>query len=393
MPPESCSASHDHEKELIHASREITTAVTGSSKNIRPNGYSGVVLSSPAEIRRLGNFARPLMQTEDPMLAPEFFLASVSKGWRPKVVAVFSDRDLVGILYAKERVIAGVPTGVVYADGSLGGLLLSNPLHHQNAFRVAVEVLFATPGIRGVRLRVLQSTRDYDAILQLSTSKSFDVWYFPIEEGASLYWKHHAHLALPPSYGQFLEILGGSTRHNFRRYRQRFDASGHSFVEHLSIDELRSATLRLLPKSKFTTRPQYRYCLQENLNRVAASARPLAVGLRHKDGQWLSVTGGWYMPGGAIACFQCNNEEDFGHDSLSVVLRAYLIDMLIRQGLKELVMWADTAPPLSRYVSYLPTIGARLDIRARSWRVARSIISTVGPHLPKRLAAAAQWIS
>ena len=89
-------------------------------------GYSGVVLSSAAEIRQLSEAARRLNQEDEPLLDPEFFLASVSKGWRPRVVAVYSAHDLVGILYAKERVISGIPTGVVFGDGSLGGILLGN---------------------------------------------------------------------------------------------------------------------------------------------------------------------------------------------------------------------------------------------------------------------------
>jgi len=99
------------------------------------------------------------------------------------------------------------------------------------------------------------------------------------------------------------------------------------------------------------------------------------------------------MPGGAVLRFQCNNEKEFGYDSLSVVLRAYLIELLIRQGLKELVIWADTAPPLSRYVTYAHTIEVRADVTSRSWRMARSIISTIEPLLPHRLADAAHWIT
>jgi hypothetical protein len=74
------------------------------------------------------------------------------------------------------------------------------------------------------------------------------------------------------------------------------------------------------------------------LNSVAATRQPLAIGLRHRDGQRLSVIGGWYRPAGAVLCFQCNYDCDFGADSLSTVLRAYLIEMLIGQGRKELVI-------------------------------------------------------
>jgi hypothetical protein len=86
--------------------------------------YSGVLLSSSTKIRELKEVASPLAQQDEPMLDPAFFLASVSKGWAPRVVAVYTGPDVAGILYAKERVISSISTGVVYADGSLGGMLL-----------------------------------------------------------------------------------------------------------------------------------------------------------------------------------------------------------------------------------------------------------------------------
>jgi len=364
---------------------------TKSSTNFSPNNFSGVVLSTNAEIRRLGEVARPLIQEDEATLSPEFFLASMAKGWEPRVVAVYSAGDVVGIMYTKERVISGIPTGIVYGDGSLGGILLSNPVHQQNVFRVATELLLAAPGIRGARLRILRFSSELDAVLQLIASRFVDGQCSPIEHNGSPLWKYHAHLQLTDTYGQFLEGLGGTTRHNFRYYRKRFEASGHRFIERLSMDELRSAALELRPKSKFLSRLQLTD-FERYLDMVAATHRPLAIGLKHHDGQWLSVIGGWYRPGGAVLYFQCNHDCDFDTDSLSTVLRAYLIELLIRQGLKELVIWSDTGPPLSRYVSYPPTIVVRLDVPSIAWRLARLCMSKVGPHLPGRLASAVQWV-
>jgi hypothetical protein len=126
---------------------------------------------------------------------------------------------------------------------------------------------------------------------------------------------------------------------------------------------------------------------------VAAASQPLAAGLKHQNGEWLGVIGGWYRPGGAVLCFQGNNEREFGLDSLSVVLRAYLVELLIRQRVEELVMWHGTGPPLSRYVSYVPMIGVRLDKPTYPWRVVRLLVSKVGPRLPRRLAINARWIA
>jgi hypothetical protein len=359
--------------------------------NSSTNNFSGVVLSSSAEIRRLGEVAKPLIQEDEAMLDPEFFLASMTKGWGPRVVAVYSAGDVVGIMYTKERVISGIPTGIVYGDGSLGGILLSNPVHQQEAFRVATELLLASPGIRGARLRIRRFGGELDAVQQLIASRFVDGECSPLEHNGSPLWKYHAHLQLTDTYAQFLDGLGSTTRHNFRYYRKRFEASGHKFIERLSMDELRTVALDLRPKSRFTAQSRLAD-FERFLDMVAATHRPLAVGLKHHDGKWLSIIGGWYRPGGAVLCFQCNYDSDFDSDSLSTVLRSYLIELLIRQGLKELVIWGDTGPPLSRYVSYPATIGVRLDVPTVAWRAARFFMSKFGPHLPKRLASAVQWM-
>jgi len=361
-----------------------------STKSIA-NNYSAVTLSSSTEIRQLGNAARRLTQQDDTSLTTEFFLASLSTGWRPRVVAVYNAGDVIGIMYTKERIISGIPTGVVYADGSLGGILVANPLHQKNAFRVAVETLLASPRIRGVRLRVAPHSAELDAAREMKDSRSPDTRFYYSEHHDSPLWKYHAHLPLADTYDQFLEGLGSKTRRNFRHYRRRFETSGHRFIEHLSMNELRSATLDLVPQSEFTSR-WHQQDFEVPLDMVGAANRPLAVGLKHHSGEWLGVIGGWYGPRGAVMRIQLNNERDFGSESLSIVLRGYLIELLIRQGLEELVIWSDTGPPLSRYVSYAPTVGVRFDVPTYSWRVAALFISAIIPFLPKRLATAAQWV-
>jgi hypothetical protein len=355
------------------------------------NDYSAIIMSSSKTILELGIAARLLAEQDDPMLTPEFFLASLSVGWRPRVVCVYNSRGVVGILYAKERVIWGIPTGIVYADGSLSGALVASPLHKQNSLRVAIETLLASPGIRGVRLRVPQHSLELDAAREMNDFRSPNAHYESSEYHDSPVWKHHAHLPLANTYDQFLDGLGSKTRRNFRHYRRRFETSGHQFIERLSMEELHSATLDLIPKSEFTSRWQ-QLDFEAPLDTVAAANRPLAIGLKHQNGEWLGVLGGWFTPSGAVLRIQLNNERDFGSESLSLVLRGYLIELLIRQRLQELVIWSDTGPPLSRYVSYVPTVGIRFDVPKYSWRVAVWMISAIMPVLPKRLAAAAQWV-
>lgn len=369
-----------------------TAVLSGVSATSLKNEYSGTVLRSVREIRHLKAIARHLRLQDDPMLDPDFFLASVSQGWAPRIVAVYRTGELVAIVYAKERIISGVPTGVVYADGSLGEVLLANPLHQQNAFCIGVETLLSSRGIRSVRVRLPACSSEVEALLRLAASRPLEVQVSFIQHNESPLWKYHAHLPLPDTYDQFLQRLGGTTRHNFRYYRRRFEASGHKFIQHLSTHELRLAALDLAPKSRLTS-PWRQAEIDQVLNMVTTAGRPLAIGLKHQSGEWLSVLGGWYRPGGAVLCFQCNNERDFGSDSLSTILRAYLIEFLIQQGLGELVIWADTGPPLSRYVSYTPTACIALNVRSYCWRAARLLLSKGRYYLPKRLAVALQWIA
>ena len=349
--------------------------------------WSARIFKTAAEAQQLNTTARHLLQQDVPMLDLDFFLASISKGWRPRIVAVYRAGEVVGICYAKERVISNtVPTGVVYADGALGGFLLANPLHRQNAIRTALQTLWAAPGTHGLRLRILQGSAEAAGASKVIDSISAYVRCTPIQPVLTPdLWRHHAHLALPSTYSKFLEQLGYTTRHNFRYYRKRFEATGHRFVTGLSVADLRAATSELMAKSKFYTEAR-RVNLEDALRLIGAAKRPLVVGLQSRKGEWMSVIGGWYRPGGAVLMYQCNDDLEFNRDSLSTVLRSYLIEQLIDEKQQELVIWTGTRGPLMRYVTYPPALAVSLDLKSHLWRAARRAAFTFGPHLPRRWA-------
>jgi len=329
-----------------------------------------------------------MQEPVEPMQDPEFFLASVPTGWRPRVVAINRGCEVAGIMYAVERVFGGVRSGIVFADGGLTSPLLGNPRDRQVLFRVAVQSLLRHPGIWSLRLALPRDSDDLDAVRQSESSTGLDVRCSSVVLNDTALWKNHAHLVLPTTYEEFLQGLGYTTRHNFRYYRRRFEAAGHRLVERLSMDELHSAVAHLAPK---TSHFDDLTGLETQLNIVAATDRPLAMGLKHHTGEWLSVLAGWHRPRGAVLYFQCNNDREFGHYSLSVVLRAYLIEHLIRQKLEELVIWWGTGPPLSRYATYVPAVMMRFDESPLWWRLTRRVIATARPRLPRRWAEATRW--
>src|ERR1700748_1622683 len=76
------------------------------------------------QIQRLAVIAADLLPAEEKNNHPGFFLASVSKEWKPYVAVVRQRRKIIGMVYGKERRIAGMGTGVVYIDMTLGAPLM-----------------------------------------------------------------------------------------------------------------------------------------------------------------------------------------------------------------------------------------------------------------------------
>jgi len=345
-------------------------------------GYSASVLSSVAEIQSLQPLIRRSQPQNDILRDPEYFLASVSKGWTPRVVAVRRGSELAGVVCAKERSLRGHRLGVVYADLTFGSTLFGGPLEQQDTFLIALATLLASAGTRGIRLRVRRPSPELAAVRRLHACSRLDVHFSRV--------KDHASLSLPGTYEQLLLSFGSTTRHNFRYYRRRFEKAGHVYLDNLSPDELRLAAFYLEAKC---SRLSDGKPIDRLLEMTAAADRPLAVGLKHRNGEWLSVVCGVYTHAAGVLLLQLNNDRDFPRDSLSVVLRGYLIESLIHQGMKEFIIWAGTAPPLSRYATHIPTLGIYLDSPEYKWRLMRGLVSKVGPWLPKHLKEDASWIA
>jgi len=344
--------------------------------------YTAVILSSADEVRSLKPLLRSSMSTDDVLFDPEFYLSSLGRRGKPRVAAVYSGTALIGVIYANLMTFSRYPVGIVHADLSLGAILLGDTRGQVQAFRTALKSLLDRPGTRGIRLRIPRAGPERAAVRQLIGSRKLDVHFRRIKE--------HAVLCLPNTYEQLLLSFGGTTRHNFRYYRRRFEHAGHAYVENLSLDELRSAADYL--RSRCTI-PQKSGGIERILRMVGVADRPLAVGLKHKNGEWLAVIGGVYRPTSGVLLLQLNNDRNFPRDSLSVVLRGYLIESLIRQGMREFIIWAGTSAPLSRYAKYIHTLGVYLDFPNPSWRLTRRLVSILGPWLPQDFRFTARWIA
>jgi hypothetical protein len=365
---------------LVMTHRQSNAAVEDAPREF----LTTTILSSPSEIARLGQCVDQIAPRRDVTLTPAFFLASLAENWLPRVAVLHRDNVIAGIVYGKERTIAGFPTGLIYADGRLGILAVARPPDCEEVVLGAVRAWFALPRVRGIRLAISPAGQEARVVAKIGSNMPIDLTHSPAAPT-----ELHSRLLLPASYETFLESLGKKTRRNFRYYRRKFEAAGHAYLERLSNDEFDRAAFDLRTKCHLSSSISE---IRRAVRTVRSAREPWIAGLRHSNGEWLSVSAGWLAPGCATMFLQLNNDRQFGDASLSVVLRAFLIETFIRHGISELVFWSGSAPPLSRYVQPIPAIAIHLDAPTIGWRLVRGMIGTTEPFIGRWLTPDVRWM-
>jgi hypothetical protein len=352
----------------------------GVSNVVEP--YSATLCSGAAAIRSLADKAKQLLLDRDSTSHPGFFLASVSeKYWKPLAVAVtFSDR-VVGIVYAKERLFCGCRTGIIYSDTTLGFNAVSEPVHREHVLNVAIGLLLKSGRVRALRVVVPRDRFNLQTVSRLASSMDMETVFFEVES--------HSRLALQSSYDDFLNGLGARTRRNFRYYRRRFEATGGCYIGRVSFESFCAAAWQLRGKSSISADVDG---INRALKMLAAISEPILVGLQAPNCEWLSLAGGWCENGRATLLFQMNNDREYHRDSVSQVLRSYLIEELIARRTHDLIFWAGTSAPLARYVERIPALALYLDSRHPGWRLIRRVVSSIASRLPTRWREFGHWI-
>ena len=341
--------------------------------------YSAQVLTSYGDIGRLNATAPSLFKERDTTAQPEFFLATLAGGkWAPRVVIVRQEGRILGAVFAKERLLFGFPTGLLYGDSTLNGMVVAEAIHRGRVFLNAIEALVTKPGVRGLRLLLPPGGFEMSALE--TASVPFDVSQTPIE--------YHSVLRLPATYESFLENLGRQTRRNFRYYR-RLGAETRTFVENVSFEEFQSAAMSLAQQDVIGRNIDG---IRRALKIFSQVQRPMLVGLRNNSGEWLSILGGWYESGRAVVFFQMNSDRKYPRASLCLVTRAHLIERLIAEGVRDLVFWAGVGEPLSRYVEPIPALAVYLDAPTFIWRAFRRFLNAQRQRLPRRFLWFTEWV-
>ncbi len=344
--------------------------------------YSAEILCKDQQIEALGATIKPLLSPGSYAGRPEFFLASISpKVWTPQIIAVTQPSGFLGALYAKERKFAGVPTGIIYGDATLTGMVTAEPAKRGAVFHAAIDALLKRKRTLGLRLLLPPDGYELESLRSVLRQHKVDYTAVSTEK--------HLVLPLDRSYDEFLEHLGPRTRRNFRYYRRKLEAEGHTYVEDVPAAEFREAAKALLQQKVVGADGDG---MARALAMFAQTRHPILAGLRHKDGTWLSLLGGWFEGGRPIIFFQMNSDKHHSRSSLCLVLRGYFFESLIEKGVRSVVFWAGVGEPLNRYCRAIPTLSVYIDKRQKLWSGFRHLIANGVRKLPRDMAWRAEWI-
>jgi hypothetical protein len=352
------------------------SAVAPASYSVE--SYVGDVVSTASRFDRLASTAAASDSTSD---AHEFFASVSPAKWAPRVVVVRSGSSVAGAVYLKERKLLNVPVGLLYADGVLRRCIVANEGDLLGVTLTALKRIFASPRVTGLRFAVRPGGPEYRAILQAAKHMPLDVTSCPVQ--------NHMCLPLAPAYDSFLNGLGSRTRRNMRYYRRRSEAAGNYFVDSLSVAEFHSAAAKLISAGGVGADEEGQ---QRALRRIEVLDQPMLVGLRDRTGRWLSILAGWYDPTDATVFYQLNDDRRHPQDSLSIVLRGYLIEQLIASGKRNLFFWGGVGGSLSAYSHYIPTASIYLDAQSTTWKAIRRVAS-VGFLMPAPVGSLMTWVT
>jgi hypothetical protein len=283
----------------------------------------GYFLSKPGTLRRVPHL---LLFSKAPVLNLERLTAE----------------DLLGAVLLYRYVVLGCGIGMFSTNDRSGrGTLVAPPALRSILAEMATRSLMD----KGV-LAVLISFREGDAAnTQKRSDKSQPFGGSTVtEKNARWVWREREtpdYLQMGETFDATLAKIGTRTRRNMRYYRKRAEA------------ELGCVFLPTVEISKREFLEFNRECMYAVPAKVAGwrydslkyLEMPLFMGIKDKDGRWLSLLGGRRHHDGTEILWQMNRSGLSAY-SLSIVMRSYFMEHEIAHGMTKLYMEGGTAHPM-----------------------------------------------
>ena len=278
-------------------------------------------------------------QQDDITTDIDYFLACKDPQNRRPVVVVFrAESELVAAAFFHQVCFAGVGSGLACAGDPMGDGLVIAPLQEREVFlRCAIEELVnVQKKFHTVRLRV--KTSRTALLVDFETSGLRSKF---IERTV----QHR--LVLAETYAEMLASFGLRTRRSLRAKRRQLETNLRpDFVPGIAPEQAFEAMCYLRSRSSMPARSTWYF---ESLRKMLHTREDaFAMGLRAKDGTWLSILSGWRRNGTTYIDVQLNHST-FMRESLSAVMRAFLLEHEISVGQKYIVFVGGCSALLERY--------------------------------------------
>lgn len=177
-------------------------------------------------------------------------------------------------------------------------------------------------------------------------------------------------MPLDDGFSHFLERLGRSTRRNVSRSLQQAAEQSIEFRFTAGATALAESTVRRLAAKNMPFRQSFRKIASVE-RFVAAQARPYQAALVHPDGHLISLAGGFIEGDLALIAYQLNHRAE-RDTSPSLMLRSFLVQRLIAEGVHALAFIGSCAGLLLRYCEPVPAAELLIIRNRRSARLRHS---------------------
>jgi hypothetical protein len=149
------------------------------------------------------------------------------------------------------------------------------------------------------------------------------------------------YLPLEPTFDATLANIGQRTRSNLRYYRRRAEKQlGCTFLPEAQIS--REELVEYNQQCKYAVPAAVAAWRFDSLKYLST---PLLMGLKNREGEWLSLLGGRRYAACSEIFWQMNR-NGYETDSLSTVMRSYFIEHEIAQGSTRMYIEGGTPQPI-----------------------------------------------
>jgi hypothetical protein len=252
--------------------------------------------------------------------------------------------DLVGAVLLYKYTLAGVGIGMYTTNDRSGrGTLLAAPELRSNVAEGVSRWLMQ----RGA-IAVLISYRDGKGVAQVKTAggDKLPATAMPKRKKKEPLWARRAreipdYLPLAKTLDATLANIGQRTRSNMRYYRRRAEKDlGCTFFPAVQMDH--DQFLAFNSECMYAVADRVATWRYESLK---ALSQPILIGIKDKDGRWLSLLGGRRQDADTEILWQMNRNDLLTY-SLSLVMRTYFIEHEISGGMTRMYIEGGTSHPM-----------------------------------------------